>query len=191
MNADADANYTIVTCSDAGPVVQPSLPAQTFGVTKTSSLAACPALDVLMIPGGMGSRAAVKNASLVGWVGAKAAATPRVFTVCTGAALLAQSGALDGRRATSNKIAFQWVASTGPRVQWECSARWVRDGKFLTTSGVAAGTDGALALIADVDGETTARRAAAWAEYAWQSNRTHDPFCQPCQNASCNVRCDC
>ena len=58
-----------------------------------------------------------------------------VMTVCSGTALPARAGLLDGRRATTNKMFFQEVAEQGPRVEWVREARWVEDGKFATSSG--------------------------------------------------------
>ena len=186
----ASADFEVVVCSDDNPAI-PDLPQQTFGVARTYALNDCPPLDVFMVPGGFGTRAAVQNATLVEWVGRMAGITPHVFSVCTGASLLAKSGVLDGHRATSNKHAFQWVASQGPAVEWVCEARWVADGKFLTTSGVAAGTDGALALIAQLQGQPVAEQAARWAEYEWNQNASVDPFCRACHGANCTVECAC
>jgi transcriptional regulator GlxA family with amidase domain len=99
-----------------------------------------------------------------------------VATVCTGSGLLARTGALDGRAATSNKFAFKWAASQGPKVRWVASARWVEDGKFFTSSGVSAGMDMALGLIARVFGRETSLEVAQRAEYEWHEDRDWDPF---------------
>ena len=90
--------------------------------------------------------------------------------------MLAKAGLLDGKRATTNKLAFDWVASQGPKVDWQRKARWVEDGKFITSSGVSAGTDMALALIARLCGIDQAREAAHWAEYVWNEDSRDDPF---------------
>ena len=74
------------------------------------------------------------------------------MTVCSGTALLARTGLLDGRRATTNKMFFHEVAQEGPRVEWIREARWVEDGKYATSSGVSAGIDMALAVIAKLVG---------------------------------------
>ena len=63
------------------------------------------------------------------------------MSVCTGSALLARAGVLDGLKATTNKRAFDWVRSQGPRVTWMPRARWVQDGSVFTSSGVSAGMD--------------------------------------------------
>ena len=132
--------------------------------------------DILLIPGGRGTRREVDNAALIAWIGAQAQKATIVATVCTGAALLARTGLLDGRKATSNKEAFAWVMEQGPKVLWQPRARWAVDGKFFTSAGVSAGMDMALALIASLEGAQVARRAADYAEYRWNDDPDDDPF---------------
>jgi transcriptional regulator GlxA family with amidase domain len=136
----------------------------------------CPRLDVLLVPGGMGTRREVDNARLGGWIAARAADAELVTSVCTGAALLARAGVLDGRRATTNKRAFDWVVSQGPRVTWVRRARWVEDGRFVTSSGVSAGIDMALAVVARTVDEDTAEEIARLMEYTRNRDPADDPF---------------
>lgn len=132
--------------------------------------------DVLLIPGGAGARQQVTNPVIVDWLSQKSETAEYVTTVCTGTAVLAQTGQLDGRRATTNKNAFEWVTTCGPSVDWQKQARWVEDGKFFTSSGVSAGMDMALAFIAHVLGQDKAEQTAGWAEYDWHQDATWDPF---------------
>jgi transcriptional regulator GlxA family with amidase domain len=132
--------------------------------------------DILLIPGGRGTRREVENETLRRWLIEAAEHAEIVASVCTGSALLARAGLLDGCRATSNKLAFDWVRSQGPKVDWQHRARWVEDGKFFTASGVSAGMDMALALIARLCGREQASQAAKWAEYTWHEDSTDDPF---------------
>jgi putative intracellular protease/amidase len=134
------------------------------------------AYDILLIPGGRGTRREIDNPRLLGWLKAKAASAEYVASVCTGSALLAKAGLLDGIAATTNKLAFDWVKSQRPAVHWRSRARWVEAGKFFTSSGVSAGMDMSLALIARICGEEQARQVAAWAEYDWHMDPDHDPF---------------
>lgn len=133
-------------------------------------------IDLLLVPGGIGTRAGVDDAALVGVVDALSARAVRTATVCTGAALLAKTGRLDGRRATSNKRAFDWVRSCGPNVDWQPRARWVEDGAYVTSSGVAAGMDMALRLLADLHGTAHAEAVAKQVEYRWAREADDDPF---------------
>ena len=132
--------------------------------------------DVLLVPGGMGTRREVENTALLHWLVRAAERAEIVASVCTGSALLAKAGLLDGHRATTNKLAFEWVVSQGPAVQWQRRARWVEDGKFFTSSGISAGMDMALALVARLCGIERARQAAHWAEYVWNEDSDDDPF---------------
>ncbi len=132
--------------------------------------------DVLLIPGGQGTRREIANTKLIDWLRRHADQSAIVATVCTGTALLARTGLLDGRQATTNKAAFRWVTEQGPGVLWRPRARWVVDGKYYTSSGVSAGMDMALALIADLNGSETAHAVAGYAEYRWNSDPDDDPF---------------
>ncbi len=132
--------------------------------------------DILLVPGGRGTRREVENPALLAWLRKKAEAAELVTSVCTGAALLARAGLLDGKRATSNKAALAWVQSQGPSVHWQAKARWVEDGKFFTSAGVSAGMDMALAVIARLQGQDQARQVATWAEYDWHQDPDWDPF---------------
>jgi putative intracellular protease/amidase len=90
----------------------------------------CPHFDLLLVPGGMGTRTEVDNPAMIDWLPRRVAEAELAMTVCTGTALFARAGVLDGRKATTNKLAFHWVAEQGPKVKWVKQARWVEDGKF-------------------------------------------------------------
>ena len=97
-------------------------------------------------------------------------------TVCTGSALLARTGLLDGRPATSNKLAWDWVVQQGPAVRWQRRARWVDDGNVLTSSGVSAGIDMALSLVERLNGRDMAVASARNMEYVWNTDPANDLF---------------
>ncbi len=132
--------------------------------------------DILFVPGGAGTRAQVTNTTLLNWISAASSKAEYTLSVCTGSALLAKAGVLDGRRATTNKAAFSWVVEQGPNVEWVREARWVEDGPFITSSGVSAGMDMALGAIALMHGKATAFKVAKWSEYTWHENKDTDPF---------------
>jgi len=136
----------------------------------------CPALDLLLIPGGTGARTEVENPAMLDWLRQRAATAEIVMTVCNGTALPARAGLLDGRRATTNKMFFHEVVAQGPRVEWVREARWVEDGKFASSSGVSAGIDMALAVIAKLMSTETSDRLAVATEYDWHRDATWDPF---------------
>ena len=144
----------------------------------------------LLIPGGTGARPLVDDEATISYLSRRCLEVARVATVCTGTALLARSGALDGHEATSNKMALDWVVSQRPEaVRWRRKARWVRSapgddgdkrgGKpkvVWTSSGVSAGMDMALAMIAEDLGEDVADAAAEYAEYVANKDADVDPF---------------
>lgn len=155
---------------------QPTKSAQGPAVAIDATTAEIDSLDMLLVPGGIGTREGAKNQPLLDWLAAVIPTTQVAMTVCTGTALFARAGVLDGRRATTNKMAFQWVAEQGPKVEWVKEARWVKDGKFVTSSGVSAGMDMALAVIEESFGSEIAERLALVTEYEWHRDPAWDPF---------------
>jgi transcriptional regulator GlxA family with amidase domain len=99
-----------------------------------------------------------------------------VLTVCTGSALLASTGLLKNRRATSNKLAYDWVISQDSDVLWQRKARWTVDGKYYTSSGVSAGIDMAFGFLCDMHGEAAASEIAHRIEYVRNPDRKMDLF---------------
>ncbi|NVK16126.1 MAG: DJ-1/PfpI family protein [Rhodobacteraceae bacterium] len=133
-------------------------------------------VDVLFVPGGMGTRREVNNPALLDWIRTTSGSAEYVLSVCTGSLLLAGAGVLDGRRATTNKAAYTKIADQYPQVDWVKQARWVEDGKFITSSGVSAGMDMALGAIALMHDRETAEKVATWSEYDWHKDKDWDPF---------------
>ena len=162
----------LTVASAAGPVAS----AQRTSAVADASFATCPRCELLLVPGGLGTRREVENAALLDWLRMRAAEAELVMSVCTGAGLLARAGLLDGVRATSNKRAWSWVVSQGPKVAWVPVARWVDAGKLVTSSGVSAGIDMALHVVARLVGEETAEAAAVRMEYDWHRDADVDPF---------------
>ena len=134
------------------------------------------ALDLLVIPGGVGTRTEVSNERLIAAIKRIAESTPLVASVCTGSALLARTGLLAGLRATSNKRAFQWAAAQDRKVRWVHEARWIEDGKYMTSSGISAGIDLSLAIVAKLFGRDAAVNIAKNTEYVWNDDPSKDPF---------------
>jgi transcriptional regulator GlxA family with amidase domain len=162
----------IVVAERKGPV----LSAQGPEVIATHDFNDCPPLDLILVPGGMGTRAEIDNPAMIDFLGKRVPAAEIGMTVCTGTALFARAGLLDGRRATTNKMVFQWVSEQGPKVEWVKEARWVEDGKLVTSSGVSAGIDMALAVVARLFGTTVAEQVAVGTEYEWHRDASWDPF---------------
>jgi len=162
----------VTVAAEPGPVAS----AQTVRAVADHGFADAPPLDLLLIPGGFGTRAEVDNPAMLEFLRARVPRAELTMTVCTGTSLLARAGLLDGRRATTNKAVFAWVVEQGPRVEWVRAARWVEDGPFFTSSGVSAGMDMALAVIAKLAGQDVAETLATAAEYEWHRDADWDPF---------------
>ncbi|HEX2947570.1 MAG TPA: DJ-1/PfpI family protein [Clostridia bacterium] len=133
---------------------------------------------IIMIPGGFGARTEVNNAEFIEGIKELAENSRFVLTVCTGSALLAKTGLLKNRRATSNKMSFEWAASQDPEVKWVRRARWTQDGKYYTSSGISAGIDMALGFVSDMISPEAAEKVACGIEYIWNRDRDSDPFCK-------------
>lgn len=132
--------------------------------------------EIILVPGGLGTRREVENLNLLSKIKELSQGSDYVLSVCTGSALLAKSGLLDGKEATSNKRAFSWASSQGTNVDWDKKARWKVDGKYYTSSGVSAGMDMSLGFLADRHGIDFARNAAKEIEYNWIEDKDYDNF---------------
>ena len=151
----------------------------TFGqyILPTHTFENAPPLDVLMVPGGLGTRAPQDQLqSAIDFIQSRFSSLQYFFTICTGAGLAARAGVLDGRRATTNKAAYNETTALRPQVNWVSHARWVTDGNIWTTSGVSAGMDGMWAFISAVYGNDTAQRLSVFSEYTRELNSSFDPF---------------
>jgi transcriptional regulator GlxA family with amidase domain len=168
---EGGAKITIVA-EKAGPVRSSAGPCGIAEATMASS----DGFEVLLIPGGIGTRKELTNEQFLVELKRLAEASRIVATVCTGSLLLATTGLIDGCKATSNKRVFQLVRTAAPKVNWTAKARWVEDGKYFTSSGVSAGMDMTLAVIAKLRGRETSLQIARRAEYEWHQDSSWDPF---------------
>ena len=137
------------------------------------TLAGAPVPDVLVVPGAAPApiRQLLGNAAAMQQLEALTRRTPVVMSVCTGAFLLGGAHALDGRRATTHRLMTDTLARQFPRVTLVRHVRYVRDGHLLTTAGVTAGLDGALALVEEASGRPVAETIARALEYTRQEVR--------------------
>ena len=119
-------------------------------------------IDTLMIAGGHGSSAAMKEADLIAFVRGVAPRVRRVAAICTGALILAEAGLLDGRRASTHWFWCPTLRDDYPRVTVDADAIYVRDGNVWISAGVTSGMDLALALVEDDLGHETSRPTGWW-----------------------------
>jgi transcriptional regulator GlxA family with amidase domain len=123
-----------------------------------------PAIDLLVIPGGFGTRALLGDEPTLAWVRSTASAASLVTSVCTGALVLARAGLLAGRRATTHWAAQDLLASLDPSIQVDRQSRVVNDG-IVTSAGVSAGIDMAFAVVERLCGKAVADETAHYIEY--------------------------
>ncbi|MCP4626948.1 MAG: DJ-1/PfpI family protein [bacterium] len=136
----------------------------------------CPDLDLILLPGGFGTIQELENQAILSFLKKRVPSAKVSMSVCSGSWILAKAGLLDGRRATSNKFYFKMATQQSDQVEWISEARWVADGPIFTSSGVSAGIDMSLAVIAVLFGENKAEDVANYTEYVWNRNADEDPF---------------
>ncbi len=127
----------------------------------------CPRLDVIVCPGGWGTRRELKNPVMLDWLRARAAEAETVTSVCTGAMLLGHAGLLDGLHATTHWRSLDWMRDSFPRVAVEYDKHFVEDGRVFTSAGISAGIDMALKVVERYFGEGVARATARHMEYPY------------------------
>ena len=125
----------------------------------------CPSLDILVVPGGWGTRQQIHNEVLRDWLRSRAAEVETLTAVCTGAMLLGAAGLLDGLHATTHWRALDWMRDTFPAVLVEADQHVVADGRVFTSAGISAGIDMALQVVAKYCGEALAHATARHMEY--------------------------
>jgi transcriptional regulator GlxA family with amidase domain len=130
-----------------------------------------PPIDILVVPGGFGTRALLRHDETLAWIRHVAASASLVTSVCTGALLLAQNGMLRGRRATTHWAAHDLLVSIDPTIQLQRDVRVVSDTIF-TSAGVSAGLDMAFAVVEQLHGAEVARETARYIEYVPQYQDT-------------------
>lgn len=123
-----------------------------------------PQIDLLVVPGGFGTRPLLHDAETLEWIRKVAAKARLTTSVCTGSLLLAKAGLLEGRRATTHWSALDRLAEIGADVEVEREARYVDDG-IITSAGVAAGIDMAFAVVERLCGREVALETARYIDY--------------------------
>jgi transcriptional regulator GlxA family with amidase domain len=136
-----------------------------------------PPIEILVVPGGFGTRSLLKDESTLAWIKDAALRASLVTSVCTGALLLAQDGLLHGRRATTHWAALDLLSSIDPTIQVQRTARVVSD-TVVTSAGVSAGIDMSLAVVARLCGVDVSRETAHYIEYVPQYQSASDPMLQ-------------
>lgn len=127
----------------------------------------CPPLNILVVPGGWGTRKEINNEKLLKWIRGRATEVETLSSVCTGSVLLGKAGLLDGRRATTHWRALQWMREVLPQVIVEDSWHVIVDDNIYTSAGISAGIDMALRIVGHYHGDEIAQATARQMEYAF------------------------
>ncbi len=125
----------------------------------------CPSLDILVVPGGWGTRREMNNGLLLSWIGERAKKADTLASVCTGSLLLGKAGLLEGKRATTHWRSLDWMSELFPKTKVAKNLHFVEDGNLFTSAGISAGIDMALKVVARYFGESVARATAKHMEY--------------------------
>ncbi len=126
-----------------------------------------PKANILVIPGGQGTRKEMHNEALLRWIGKAAGGAELVLSVCTGALLLAKAGLLDGLSATTHHGAMELLKKTAPKTTVLPGKKFVDNGKIVTSAGISAGIDASLHAVSKLLGAEIALQTARHMEYDW------------------------
>jgi transcriptional regulator GlxA family with amidase domain len=151
----------VVTISERGGAVRC---AKGLRVTTDHSFADAPALDVVLVPGGQGTRREVSNPAVIEWLRKVGQGCQWVTSVCTGALLLHEAGFAKGKRVTTHWAFVEALRARGD-VEVLDGPRYVRDGNLVTAAGVSAGIDMALWLVGQLHSPEVARRVQRYIQY--------------------------
>ena len=145
--------------------LQPVVASGGLRVLADYDLNNCPPLEILVVPGGWGTRTQIENKQLIDWIAKVGKEVETLTSVCTGSMLLGRARLLDGLRATTHWRALDWMRDSFPEVTVESELHVVEHGRVLTSAGISAGIDMALRVVARYCGETVARATARHMEY--------------------------
>ena len=158
-----DAPFNVYTVAEKTPV----LARGQLSVNPSYTLEQCPQPDILVVPGGSGTRREMHNQSLIAGINAYAAQADLVLSVCTGALLLAKAGLLDGMPATTHHGALALLGDIAPTTTVQ-HKRFIDRGRVITAAGISAGIDMSLYVVAKLLGADTAVQTARQMEYEWK-----------------------
>lgn len=130
----------------------------------------CPGLDLLIVPGGWGTRKEIRNVNLLNWIANRAANTKLTASVCTGAGLLGRAGLLDGREATTHWRTFDFLQEAAPKAKIRKDVRFTLVEPIFTSAGISAGIDLALRIVSHFFGTEIGMATARQMEYPYPRN---------------------
>lgn len=148
--------------------LQPVLARNHFSVNPQFTYEDHPPADIILVPGGFGTRREMHNPAMLNWVKRHAASAELILSVCTGSFVLAAAGLLDHQRATTHHLRYDILRQTAPTCQVIENQRVVDEGKIITSGGIAAGIDMSLHVVGKLLGEAVAEETARYMEYPYR-----------------------
>jgi len=139
-------------------------------LTPEVTITECPELDLLIIPGGWGTRKESKNKILVNWISNQFTNDRLIASVCTGSSLLGKAGLLDGRDATTHWRAFDFLKESAPKARILKNVRFTLIEPIFTSAGVSAGIDLALRIVSHFFGTEIGQATARYMEYPYPNS---------------------
>lgn len=136
-------------------------------LTPDVTISECPELDLLIIPGGWGTRKESKNKILLNWIGNQFTNDRLIASVCTGSSLLGKAGLLDGRDATTHWRAFDFLQESAPKARILKDVRFTLTEPIFTSAGISAGIDLALRIVSHLFGTEVGQATARHMEYPY------------------------
>ncbi len=165
-HSDESRLFTVVTIAEEEKIItcRGGLLVKPHATIKNS-----PSLDILIVPGGQGTRRERHNQRLLDWIVQQNQRTQLTTSVCTGAFLLAERGLLNHHRATTHWASIEWMRTTYPAVEMVADSRVVDEGHIITSAGVSAGIDMSLHVVSRFYGSKVAEWTARRMEYEWSA----------------------
>ena len=160
---DPPAFNVLIVAETAGPV----LTRGALSVNPHHRLADCPQPDLLLVPGGQGTRKEMHNSALIEWIRQASEKAGLILSVCTGALLLAKAGLLDGLEATTHHGAIELLCQTATKTTVHADRRFVDNGRIVCSAGIAAGIDMSLHVVSRLLGQEVAEKTVKLMEFPW------------------------
>jgi transcriptional regulator GlxA family with amidase domain len=136
-----------------------------LSINPDCTISDCPLPDILIVPGGIGTRKLIDNSAVINWIETCSQTAELVLSVCTGSLLLAKAGLLEGLAATTHHKALELLRELAPNTTVIENQRFVDNGKIITSGGIAAGIDMSLYVVSKLLGKQQADRTAEYMEY--------------------------
>jgi len=159
------SNYSLLNVYTVAREKTPVTARNGLSVNPDYSINEAPQPDILIVPGGSGTRPILQQPDILTWIKQSSQNADKVLSVCTGALLLAKVGLLDGLKSTTHHTAFELLGEIAPDTEIVRDVRFVDNGKVITAAGISAGIDMSLYVIEILYGTETAQRTAGYMEY--------------------------